>query len=219
MTTEIENTNTVIWGDDNNNSIVTDIDRLVNLSTPPADTSESFHEESRAAIMPVILRNTTMHWSSLNMTMKEALLKTSNVAYFNFFAAVEHAVATIPKQETPKGYAEAVIDDPKDYRIGKYRFNWSTFVYGLKRNGRRDRSIWNNERLLLPFEQLRRTLAKRGVYVVIDYRSESPQALVFNKKQIESSDDFSKIMVDGRARFILGKENDAGSKFYRIVPF
>ena len=115
--------------------------------------------------------------------MEEALMVASSKAYQHLHRAVEHAVLT--------GTNEIDVVQPEFQYAGKYKFHWSVFIHGLKRGERRDREPWSRRKLLVPFEQLRRDLAKNGFYLLLRYENSGVRARVFTQSQIEADPEFS----------------------------
>lgn len=148
-------------------------------------------------------------WPHDGMSMVDALMIASQVAYASFFAAVEHARL--------RGKVHVQLADPKFFRVGKYTFHWSTFVHGLRAGRRRDRSHWTNRGLLVPFEHLRRTLAQEGIYVVLNHEPR-PIVRVFDQSHIAQDPDFTTTQIDGRPVHVYRKK-PGKRNFYNVVPF
>lgn len=159
----------------------------------------------------VPLRPASLDWPHAQVGLVDALLIASQQAYASFFAAVEHARA--------HRQVRVQLQDPAVYRVGKYAFDWSTFVHGLRRGRRRrDRTYWTDRGLLVPFEHLRRTLAQSGIFVVLT-AGRRPVCQVFDDEQIRGSpEDFTVIDVHGSPRYVY-KHDPARRNFYNIVPF
>lgn len=153
------------------------------------------------------LRDNTLQLLKANLTLTTALMVASNTAYMTFFDAVENALL--------RGETVVQLQDPSVYRVGRFEFHWTVFVYGLKRAGKRDRSYWSDRGFLVPFEQLRRVLAKKGVYVVLNYES-GLVVRVFTRADIEGNPDFSVMLVQDRPLYVYKR---AERNFYNIVPF
>ena len=150
--------------------------------------------------------------------MEEALMAASSNAYSHLRRAVEHAVLT--------GTNEVDVVQPEFQHVGRYKFHWSVFVHGIKRNGRRDREPWGRRKLLVPFEQLRRDLAKSGYYLVLRYESAGVHARVFSKSEIEASDEFSLDFkhehadtLPRRPVWLHGPDDGELKCPYQMVPF
>lgn len=148
--------------------------------------------------------------------MEEALMSASSMAYTRLRSAVEHAVLS--------GSTEVDVVQPEFYYAGRFKFHWSVFIHGLKRNSQRDRTPWTRRKLLVPFEQLRRDLAKNGYYLVLRYEDSGARACVFTKDQIELNDEFSldfKHDVISLGRHVWLYERDGGELKcpYQMVPF
>ena len=125
-----------------------------------------------------------------------------------FFSAV--GTARLRHNEVVK------IDDPTVYRVGRFEFHWTVFVYGLRVKGRRNRSYWTKRGMLVPFEHIRRIFAKQGIYVVMTYEP-SPVVRIFDKRDIQGNPDFTTEVINGRSMYVYKKTD--GRNFYNVVPF
>lgn len=149
-------------------------------------------------------------WSS-NSNMEDAILALSVKAYDVFLRAIEHSLT--------KGVQTCVVDDPKMYYWGKFAFHYQTFIHGVKRKVdantyKRDRSIWMKQKQFTPFEHLRRTLAKNGIYVVYRYKNldevsdgeSRAQVLVLSKFDIERNENITHHEFKGKVVRVWGTE-------------
>jgi hypothetical protein len=179
-------------------------------STPPSslDTEECVVPSTPPSISPS-LRPDNVYWPNADANMEEALMTASNLAYVRFFNAIE--TARLRQQSTVR------LQDPVTYQVGRFEFHWSVFVHGLRVKGRRNRSHWTKRGLLVPFEQLRRTFAKQGLYVILNHEEGAPVVRVFTQADIHGNPDFTVSDVNGRAVYIY-RETE-GRNFYNVVPF
>lgn len=151
--------------------------------------------------------------------MEEALMIASSKAYDNLHRAVEHSILT--------GTDEIDVVQPEFIYVGAYKFHWSVFIHGLKRGDRRDREPWTRRGLLVPFEKLRRNLAKCGYYLVLRYEVVGVRARVFTKDQIEASaSEFSldfkhehKLTLPQRPVWLYNLDDRELKCPYQMVPF
>tara|TARA_B110000027_G_scaffold121671_1_gene136035 strand:- start:104 stop:634 length:531 start_codon:yes stop_codon:yes gene_type:complete len=155
------------------------------------------------------LKPPSVAWPHAKVSMVDALMLASQVAYGSFFAAIEHARLG--------GKAQVTLHDPKTFRVGRYAFHWSVFVHGVRAQGRRDRSHWTDRGLLVPFEQLRRVLAQKGIYVVLSYEPR-PVVRVFDRSHVATDPDFTTVDINGQEQRVY-KHNPARRNFYNVVPF
>ena len=111
-------------------------------------------------------------------TFENSVLLASHQAYHAFWSRICHAILH---------YTQKIeIDSTQYFYAGKFRWHWSVFVHGIRKNGKRDRSIWARHSICTPFEQLRRDFAKQGYYLVLAYKEGErvPECRVFTKNEL-----------------------------------
>ena len=87
-------------------------------------------------------------------TFENSVLLASHQAYHAFWSRICHAILH---------YTQKIeIDSTQYFYAGKFRWHWSVFVHGIRKNGKRDRSIWARHSICTPSNSCGATLPSRA---------------------------------------------------------
>ena len=153
---------------------------------------------------------------SNEISLNDAAFALSEVVYESFKRVVAHSLyATTTNNTSASGFV--LLEDPEYFFFGKYKFHWTVFLHGVRRGNGRDRSAWDSRSKLVPFEQLRRDLAKFGIYLLLRYINHVPCPCVF-LKGTPRWDMLKKSQATGGKLAWIDAENDTIDHPYQIVP-
>jgi len=177
------------------------------------DLIESMKEETNLTPTYIDPDSSCLVPYSNETSMNDAAFLLSDVVYESFKRAVAHSLFNT----TTNTSGLVLLEDPQYFFFGKYKFHWTVFLYGVKKAGIRDRSPWDSRGKLVPFEQIRRDLAKFGIYLLLRYDiNHVPCACVF-LKGTQRFNNLLKMSAEKKLAWI-DNEYDKIDHPYQIVP-